>query len=56
MVTLIYVSMGHLVSSLWLRYIVSDPSAGVLYMLAVSSLATYSILLAGRSANPNMHF
>jgi NADH-ubiquinone oxidoreductase chain 1 len=35
---------------------VSDYSLGMLYMLAVSSLATYGILLAGWSANSKYAF
>ena len=35
---------------------ISDYNLGILYMLAVSSLATYGILLAGWSANSKYAF
>ena len=35
---------------------VSDFSLGILYMLAVSSIATYGILIAGWSANSKYAF
>ena len=39
-----------------LDYLLDDMELGILYMLAVSSLATYGILLAGWSANSKYAF
>lgn len=56
MVTLIFALMGYLVVPFGSGIFVSDFSLGILYMLAVSSLATYGILLAGWSANSKYAF
>jgi NADH:ubiquinone oxidoreductase subunit H len=47
MVTLIFALLGYLVVPFGSGIFVSDFSLGILYMLAVSSLGTYGILLAG---------
>src|SRR6201995_3699985 len=47
MITLIFALLGYLVVPYGSGIFVSDYSLGMLYMLAVSSLATYGILLAG---------
>src|ERR1700759_5076333 len=47
MITLIFALLGYLVVPFGSGLFVSDYSLGMLYMLAVSSLATYGILLAG---------
>src|ERR1700709_147440 len=47
MITLIFSLLGYLVVPFGSGLFVSDYSLGMLYMLAVSSLATYGILLAG---------
>src|ERR1700677_1075582 len=47
MLTLIFALLGYLVVPFGSGIFVSDFSLGILYMLAVSSLATYGILLAG---------
>src|ERR1700740_1892683 len=46
-ITLIFSLLGYLVIPFGSGLFVSDFSLGILYMLAVSSLATYGILLAG---------
>jgi NADH-ubiquinone oxidoreductase chain 1 len=46
-ITLIFSLLGYLVVPFGSGLFVSDYSLGMLYMLAVSSLATYGILLAG---------
>lgn len=56
MVTLIFALMGYLVVPFGSGMFVSDFSLGILYLLAVSSLATYGILLAGWSANSKYAF
>src|SRR5437660_7956420 len=47
MITLIFALLGYLVVPFGSGIFVSDFSLGLLYMLAVSSLGTYGILLAG---------
>jgi NADH-ubiquinone oxidoreductase chain 1 len=47
MITLIFSLLGYLVVPFGSGLFISDYSLGMLYMLAVSSLATYGILLAG---------
>ena len=56
MITLIFALLGYLVVPFGSGLFVSDYSLGMLYMLAVSSLATYGILLAGWSANSKYAF
>lgn len=56
MVTLIFALLGYLVIPFGSGIFVSDFSLGILYMLAVSSLGTYGILLAGWSANSKYAF
>ena len=56
MVTLIFALLGYLVVPYGSGIFISDYSLGMLYMLAVSSLATYGILLAGWSANSKYAF
>lgn len=56
MVTLIFALLGFLVVPFGSGIFVSDFSLGILYMLAVSSLGTYGILLAGWSANSKYAF
>jgi NADH-ubiquinone oxidoreductase chain 1 len=56
MVTLIFALLGYLVVPFGSGIFVSDFSLGILYMLAVSSLGTYGILLAGWSANSKYAF
>jgi len=56
MITLIFSLLGYLVVPYGYGLFVSDYSLGMLYMLAVSSLATYGILLAGWSANSKYAF
>src|ERR1700761_1443405 len=46
-ITLIFSLLGYLVIPFGSGLYISDYSLGILYMLAVSSLATYGILLAG---------
>jgi len=46
-ITLIFSLLGYLVVPFGSGLYISDFSLGILYMLAVSSLATYGILLAG---------
>ena len=46
-ITLIFSLLGYLVVPYGSGLYISDFSLGILYMLAVSSLATYCILLAG---------
>jgi NADH-ubiquinone oxidoreductase chain 1 len=55
-ITLIFSLLGYLVVPFGSGLFVSDYSLGMLYMLAVSSLATYGILLAGWSANSKYAF
>ena len=56
MITLIFSLLGYLVVPFDSGIFVSDYSLGMLYILAVSSLATYGILLAGWSANSKYAF
>ena len=56
MITLIFSLLGYLVIPFGLGLFVSDYSLGIFYMLAVSSLSTYGILLAGWSANSKYAF
>jgi NADH-ubiquinone oxidoreductase chain 1 len=46
-ITLIFSLLGYLVVPFGYGLFISDYSLGILYMLAVSSLSTYGILLAG---------
>jgi NADH-ubiquinone oxidoreductase chain 1 len=55
-ITLIFSLLGYLVVPFGSGLYISDFSLGILYMLAVSSLATYGILLAGWSANSKYAF
>ena len=55
-ITLIFSLLGYLVIPFGSGLYISDYSLGIFYMLAVSSLATYGILLAGWSANSKYAF
>lgn len=55
-ITLIFALLGYLVVPYGPGLALSDFNLGILYMLAVSSLATYGILLAGWSANSKYAF
>lgn len=55
-VTLIFSLLGYAVIPYGPGLALSDMELGILYMLAVSSLATYGILLAGWSANSKYAF
>jgi NADH-ubiquinone oxidoreductase chain 1 len=55
-ITLIFALLGYAVVPYGPGLAVSDLNLGILYMLAVSSLATYGILLAGWSANSKYAF
>lgn len=55
-ITLIFSLLGYLVVPFGPGLAISDFDLGILYMLAVSSLATYGILLAGWSANSKYAF
>jgi len=55
-ITLIFSLLGYLVVPYGPGLALSDLNLGILYMLAVSSLATYGILLAGWSANSKYAF
>lgn len=55
-ITLIFALLGYLVIPYGPGLALSDINLGILYMLAVSSLATYGILLAGWSANSKYAF
>lgn len=55
-ITLIFSLLGYLVIPFAPGLALSDFDLGILYMLAVSSLATYGILLAGWSANSKYAF
>ena len=55
-VTLTFSLLGYLVVPYDSSSYISDFSLGILYMLAVSSLSTYGILLAGWSANSKYAF
>ena len=55
-ITLIFSLLGYLVVPYGPGLALSDFDLGILYMLAVSSLSTYGILLAGWSANSKYAF
>ena len=55
-ITLVFSLLGYLVIPYGPGLALSDFNLGILYMLAVSSLATYGILLAGWSANSKYAF
>nr|YP_010944614.1 NADH dehydrogenase subunit 1 [Gymnascella citrina]WMB97491.1 NADH dehydrogenase subunit 1 [Gymnascella citrina] len=55
-ITLIFSLLGYAVIPYGSGLFISDFSLGILYSLAVSSLATYGILLAGWSANSKYAF
>lgn len=55
-VTLIFSLLGYAVIPFGPALAISDFNLGILYMLAVSSLSTYGILLAGWSANSKYAF
>jgi NADH-ubiquinone oxidoreductase chain 1 len=55
-ITLIFSLLGYLVIPYGPGLSLSDLNLGILYMLAVSSLSTYGILLAGWSANSKYAF
>jgi NADH-ubiquinone oxidoreductase chain 1 len=55
-ITLVFSLLGYAVIPYGPGLAISDFNLGVLYMLAVSSLATYGILLAGWSANSKYAF
>lgn len=56
MVTLIFALLGFLVVPVGSGLFITDYNLGMLYALAVSSLGTYGILLAGWSANSKYAF
>lgn len=56
LITLIFSLLGYVVIPYGPGIAVSDYNLGILYMLAVSSLATYGILLAGWAANSKYAF
>ena len=55
-ITLIFSLLGYAIVPFGPGMALSDLNLGILYMLAVSSLATYGILLAGWSANSKYAF
>ena len=55
-ITLIFALLGYAVIPYGPGVTISDMNLGIFYMLAVSSLATYGILLAGWSANSKYAF
>jgi len=55
-ITLIFSLLGYLVVPYGPGLALNDLNLGILYMLAVSSLSTYGILLAGWSANSKYAF
>ena len=55
-ITLIFALLGYAVVPYGPGLAISDLNLGILYMLAVSGLATYGILLAGWSANSKYAF
>ena len=55
-ITLIFSLLGYLVIPYGPGLALNDLNLGILYMLAVSSLSTYGILLAGWSANSKYAF
>jgi len=56
MITLIFSLLGYAVIPFGVGMMLLDYNLGILYLLAVSSLATYGILLAGWSANSKYAF
>jgi NADH-ubiquinone oxidoreductase chain 1 len=56
LITLIFSLLGYAVIPYGPGLVVGDMPLGILYMLAVSSLSTYGILLAGWSANSKYAF
>lgn len=56
LITLIFSLLGYAVIPFGPGLSISDYNLGILYMLAVSSLSTYGILLAGWSANSKYAF
>jgi NADH-ubiquinone oxidoreductase chain 1 len=55
-ITLVFSLLGYAVIPFGPSLTISDMNLGIIYMLAVSSLATYGILLAGWSANSKYAF
>ena len=55
-ITLIFSLLGYAVIPYGPGLVIGDLNLGILYMLAVSSLSTYGILLAGWSANSKYAF
>lgn len=55
-ITLVFALLGYAVIPFGSGLLIGDLDLGILYMLAVSSLATYGILLAGWSANSKYAF
>ena len=55
-ITLIFSLLGYAVVPYGPGLVLLDYNLGILYMLAMSSLATYGILLAGWSANSKYAF
>jgi NADH-ubiquinone oxidoreductase chain 1 len=55
-ITLIFSLLGYAVIPYGQGLVIGDLNLGILYMLAVSSLSTYGILLAGWSANSKYAF
>ena len=55
-ITLIFALLGYLVVPFGPSLALGDSDLGILYMIAVSSLSTYGILLAGWSANSKFAF
>lgn len=55
-ITLVFALLGYAVIPYGPGFSIGDLALGILYMLAVSSLATYGILLAGWSANSKYAF
>jgi len=55
-ITLVFSLLGYAVIPFGPGLAISDYNLGILYILAVSSLATYGILLAGWSANSKYAF
>jgi NADH-ubiquinone oxidoreductase chain 1 len=55
-ITLVFALLGYAVIPFGPSLTINDMNLGIIYMLAVSSLATYGILLAGWSANSKYAF
>lgn len=55
-ITLVFSLLGYMVIPYGVGLSLSDLNLGILYMLAVSSISTYGILLAGWSANSKYAF